>query len=59
MYVINNLHKSLPGKPVIRVLNCLRRVGSVKQVQLIRIIEQYPSLLVVLVSFVGEYIIKL
>ena len=35
IYVVKNLHKPLLGRPAIRGLNLLKRVGFVKQEQLV------------------------
>ena len=55
MYVIKNLHKLLLSRPVIRGLNLLRRVGSVKQEQ--SVFEQFTSMFEGLRKLEGEYTI--
>ena len=57
IHVIKNLHKPLLGRPVIRSLNLLRRVGSVKHEQ--SILEQFSSMFEGLGKLEGEYTIKL
>ena len=41
IYVINNLHKPLLGRPAIRGLNLLKRIDSVKQEQ--SVLDQFSS----------------
>ena len=55
--MIKNLHKLLLGRPAIRGLNLLRRVGSVKQDQ--SVLEQFSSVFEGLGKLEGEYTIKL
>ena len=55
--MFKNLHKPLPGRPAIRGLNLLRRVGSVKQEQ--SVLEQFSSVFESLGRLEGEYTIKL
>ena len=57
IYMIRNLHKPLLGRPAIRGLNLLRRVGSVKQDQ--SVLEQFSSVFEGLGKLEGDYIIKL
>ena len=55
--VIKNLHKLLLGRPVIRGLDLLKKVGSVKQEQ--SVLEQFSSVFEGLGKLEGEYTIKL
>ena len=57
IYVIKNLHKLLLGRPAIKGLNLLRRVGSVKHEQLV--LQQFSFILEGLGKLEGEYTTKL